>query len=286
MINKKGLGKGLGALISEANNSDEKNGILELGVNEIEPNNNQPRKSFDEKSLEQLSESIKEHGIVQPIIVKKEDELYRIVAGERRWRAARLLGIKKVPAIVRDFSNKQVMEIALIENIQREDLNPIEEAEAYERLLTDHNMTQEQISNSIGKSRSAIANSLRLLALKESIKNFLVNGQITSGHARALLSIESTEEQESICKEVIDNDMNVRETEKLIKNIKNKNKQKKVEKKQDNYEFERVEENLQNILGTKVKIVNKNKKGKIMIEYYSNEELDRLIELIGNKNKK
>ncbi|MDQ2086023.1 ParB/RepB/Spo0J family partition protein [Herbivorax sp. ANBcel31] len=285
-MNKKGLGKGLGALISEANNSDEKNGILELGVNEIEPNNNQPRKSFDEKSLEQLSESIKEHGIVQPIIVKKEDELYRIVAGERRWRAARLLGIKKVPAIVRDFSNKQVMEIALIENIQREDLNPIEEAEAYERLLTDHNMTQEQISNSIGKSRSAIANSLRLLALKESIKNFLVNGQITSGHARALLSIESTEEQESICKEVIDNDMNVRETEKLIKNIKNKNKQKKVEKKQDNYEFERVEENLQNILGTKVKIVNKNKKGKIMIEYYSNEELDRLIELIGNKNKK
>lgn len=284
---KKGLGKGLGALISEAsNNSDREKGVLELGINEIEPNVNQPRKSFDEKALMQLSESIKVHGIVQPIIVKKEDAVYRIVAGERRWRAARLLGIRKVPVIVREFSNKQVMEIALIENIQREDLNAIEEAEAYERLLTEHNMTQEEISNSIGKSRPAIANSLRLLTLNDNIKNFLISGQITSGHARALLSLEDTEEQEKICKEIIEKDMNVRETEKLIRSIKNKNKKEKVIDKQKKYEFEKVEEDLQSILGTKVKIINNNKKGKIMIEYYSYEELNRLIEVIGNKNKK
>src|SRR5690606_1303062 len=179
-MSKRALGKGLGALISEAKTSpDEKEGVLELGINEIEPNSNQPRKSFDEKALIQLSESIKEHGIIQPIIVKKEGDIYRIVAGERRWRAARLLGLKKIPAIVRDFSNKQVMEIALIENIQREDLNPIEEAEAYERLIVEHNMTQEQISNSIGKSRPAIANSLRLLTLSDNIKKFLISGQIT-----------------------------------------------------------------------------------------------------------
>lgn len=286
-MTKKGLGKGLGALISEAStDSNKEKGVLELGINEIEPNIDQPRKSFDEKALIQLSESIKVHGIVQPIIVKKEDDIYRIVAGERRWRAARLLDIKKVPVIVRDFSNKQVMEIALIENIQREDLNPIEEAEAYNRLLTDHNMTQEEISNSIGKSRPAIANSLRLLTLSESIKKFLISGQISSGHARALLSLENSEEQEIICKEIIEKNMNVRETEKLVRNIKNKNKntKKKVVNKESDYEFEKVEENLQNILGTKVKIINNNKKGKIMIEYYSKEELNRLIELIGNKN--
>lgn len=288
-MTKKALGKGLGALISEAkNNSDEKKGVLELGINEIEPNNNQPRKSFDEKTLIQLSESIKEHGIIQPIIVKKEGDMYRIVAGERRWRAARLLGLKKIPAIVRDFSNKQVMEIALIENIQREDLNPIEEAEAYERLLVEHNMTQEEISNSIGKSRPAIANSLRLLSLNENIKNYLISGQITSGHARALLSLESLEEQEGICKVIIEKDMSVRETEKLVKTIKNKekNKEKKITKKQDDYEYEKVAEDLQNILGTKVKIINKNKKGQILIEYYSNEELNRLIEIISNNDRK
>ncbi|HHX18079.1 MAG TPA: ParB/RepB/Spo0J family partition protein [Clostridium sp.] len=284
-MTKKALGRGLGALISEAkSNTDDKKGVLELGINEIEPNNKQPRKSFDEKALTQLSESIKEHGIIQPIIVKKEGDLYRIVAGERRWRAARLLGLKKIPAIVREFSNKQVMEIALIENIQREDLNPIEEAEAYERLLVEHNMTQEEISNSIGKSRPAIANSLRLLSLNENIKSFLISGQITSGHARAILSLDNIEEQESICKEIIEKDMSVRETEKLVKSIKNKNKEKKVVEKENLYEFEKVEEDLQNILGTKVKIINKNKKGKILIEYYSNEELNRLIEIISKKD--
>jgi len=227
-MSKRALGKGLGALISEAKtSSDEKEGVLELGINEIEPNSNQPRKSFDEKALIQLSESIKEHGIIQPIIVKKEGDIYRIVAGERRWRAARLLGLKKIPAIVRDFSNKQVMEIALIENIQREDLNPIEEAEAYERLIVEHNMTQEQISNSIGKSRPAIANSLRLLTLSDNIKKFLISGQITSGHARALLSLEDKKKQESICNEIIEKNLSVRETEKLVKSIKNKDKESK-----------------------------------------------------------
>ncbi len=277
-MNKKGLGKGLGALISSANEETGSGGVVELKINEIEPNVGQPRKKFDDQKLMQLSDSVKEHGIVQPIIVRREDNIYKIVAGERRWRAARLAGLSSVPVIIKDVSNKQVMEMALIENIQREDLNPIEEAEAYERLLNEYNMTQEELSKSIGKNRSTIANIIRLLALCEKVKESLIDGEISYGHARALLSIEEKETQENVCKEIIEKSLNVRETENLVKRIQtNRNDIKKV--KNDDENIIKIEDDLKKIFGTKVKLFNKNKKGKIMIEYYSNDELERLLEI-------
>lgn len=279
---KKGLGKGLGALI--ASEDSEEAGIKELKLNEIEPNINQPRKMFDDDKLIQLSESIKQHGIVQPIIVKKEDDIYRIVAGERRWRAARLAGLITVPVIIKELSNKQVMEIALIENLQREDLNPIEEAEAFEKLINDYNMTQEEISVVVGKSRPAIANSLRLLALTDKVKEYVVNGDLTSGHARAMTIIEDNQLQEKVAMQVIQNKLNVRETEKLVKNILFKKPVKKISVK--NEEIYSIEDKLKGIFGTKVELVTNKKRGKIMIEYYSNDELERLLDLfnmIGEK---
>jgi len=279
---KKGLGKGLGALIDDSSN-DEK-GIIELKINEIEPNKGQPRKYFDDEKLTQLAESIKQHGIVQPIIVKNEDGVYRIVAGERRWRAARIAGLTKVPVVMKELSNKQVMEIALIENIQREDLNPIEEAEAFEKLIKEYNMTQDEVAGIVGKSRSAIANTIRLLNLNNNIKNYLINGSLSPGHARAILSIEDEEIQENIAEEIIQNNLNVRDTEKLVKKYLSKKNEKKENNKDENYD--EIEEKLKNILGTKVKIVGKNKKGKIMIEYYSLEELERIIEMVENLSEK
>lgn len=284
-MNKKGLGKGLGALISAADDDvSTQSGVMEIKINEIEPNVDQPRKNFDDEKLEQLSESIKKHGIVQPIIVKKEDDTYRIVAGERRWRAARLAGLTTVPVVVKELSNRQVMEIALIENIQREDLNPIEEAEAYERLLNEFNMTQEDLSMSVGKSRSAIANTIRLLGLTDKVKNLLIGQDITSGHARALLSISNKDLLEKACDEILEKNLTVRETENLVKKYLSDNKKDK--KENNNEEFIKIEENLQSIFGTKVRLMSNNKKGKIMIEYYSNDELERILELvntIGNK---
>ncbi len=276
-MNKKALGKGLGALISTAN-EELSAGVIELRINEVEPNVGQPRKKFDDDKLLQLSDSIKQHGIVQPIIVRKEDNIFKIVAGERRWRAARLAGLTNVPVIIKDVTNKQVMEMALIENIQREDLNPIEEAEAYERLINEYNMTQEELSSSIGKNRSTIANIIRLLALCDSVKEFLINGDISSGHARALLNIEDKLEQENICKEIIEKNLNVRDTENLVKRLlSDQKKEKKVSKEDEN--LMKIEDELKKILGTKVKLSNNNKKGKIMIEYYSNDELERLLEI-------
>ena len=283
-MNKKGLGKGLGALIST--DEDEETGVLEIRINDIEPNKGQPRKNFNDEKLTQLSESIKQHGIVQPIIVRKEDNVYKIVAGERRWRAARLAGIKTVPVVVREITNKQVMEIALIENIQREDLNPLEEAEAFEKLLSEFQMTQEELSNTIGKSRSAIANTIRLLGLSDIVKQFLISGEISSGHARALLAVEDKSEQEELCKEIIDRSLNVRQTESLIKSyLKNDLKTKENIKESNDEQYLKIEEELQNIFGTKVKLLSKNKKGKIMIEYYSSDELERIMELINKIDK-
>jgi ParB family transcriptional regulator, chromosome partitioning protein len=274
---KKGLGKGLGALIASDNTYND-TGIKELKINEVEPNINQPRKNFNDEKLIQLAESIKQHGIVQPIIVKKDNEVYRIVAGERRWRAARIAGLQYVPVIIKELSNKQVMEVALIENIQREDLNPIEEAEAYERLINEYSMTQEEISTTVGKSRSAIANSVRLLGLNEIIKDYVINGEISSGHARTLIGIEDQEQQKKIASEIIKKKLNVRETETLVKKIMSS----KVKTKPIKYinDFIEIEESLQNIFGTKVKLISNKKRGKIMIEYYSNDELDRIIELV------
>lgn len=276
---KRALGKGLDALIS--NEKTEDSGIKELKINEIEPNINQPRKRFDDEKLQQLAESIKQHGIVQPIIVSNEDNTYRIVAGERRWRAARLAGITTVPVIIKNVSKREEMELALIENLQREDLNPIEEAEAYEKLIREHGITQEELSGIIGKSRPAIANSLRLLSLDEKVKAYLINEEISSGHARALLAIEDKELQKKAADEVISMKLSVRETEKLVKKYLDSKKQ-KVRSKSKSAEHIEIEERLKEIFGTKVKLVTNNKKGKIMIEYYSNDELERIMELFYN----
>jgi ParB family transcriptional regulator, chromosome partitioning protein len=281
MMKKSGLGKGLGALISSANS--EESGVREIKINEIEPNLNQPRKNFNDEKLLQLSESIKQHGIVQPIIVKREDETYRIVAGERRWRAARLAGLISVPVIIKELSNKQVMEIALIENLQREDLNAIEEAEAFERLIKEYNLTQEEVSTAVGRSRSAIANSIRLLVLSDKIKGFVINGELSSGHARALIAIQDSSLQQKVADEVISTNLNVRETEKLVKKyLSQKVKLKPQQRKAEQIE---IEDKLKNIFGTKVQLISNNKKGKILIEYYSMVELDRILELVDTIDK-
>lgn len=272
---KKGLGKGLGALISNEATEDE-TGIIELRINEIEPNAGQPRKYFDDEKLVQLSDSIKQHGIIQPIIVKKDNNRYIIIAGERRWRAAKLAGLSKVPVLIKEFTNRQVMEVALIENLQREDLNPIEEADAFLHLMNEYDMTQEQIAETIGRSRPAIANSLRLLGLSEDVKKYIVSGDLTSGHARTLVIIQDPEIQLKAAEYIIKNKLSVRETENYIKKLfQNKSEKKKVV---ENPDFKFVEDRLKNILGTKVKLQANNNKGKITIEYYSNDELERLLE--------
>jgi len=281
-MNKKGLGKGLGALIESAGN--EGAGVLELKINDIEPNLDQPRKHFDDEKLAQLSESIKQHGVVQPIIVSKENNVYRIVAGERRWRAARLAGLATVPVIEKSLSSRQVMEIALIENLQREDLNPIEEAEAFERLIKEYNMTQEDIAKTVGRSRSSIANSVRLLHLCSDVKELVISGILSSGHARALIVLEDDQQQKKLAQEIIDKNLNVRETENLVKKFTDK-KEKKIVR-EENVEIKRLEDKLKEFFGTKVKLVYNNNKGKIMIEYYSHDELDRLLELFDTMSQK
>lgn len=285
-MKKKGLGKGLGALIPAASddikntNLQENQGVFEIKVSELNTNIEQPRKNFDDDKLNELAGSIQKHGIIQPIIVKKENGMYSIVAGERRWRAAKIAGLEKIPVVIKEITNKEVMEIALIENIQREDLNPIEEAEAYNKLLKEYDITQEELSKTIGKSRSAISNTMRLLMLQEDVRMYLINEEITSGHARALLSISNLEIQKRVAKEIIEKELNVRETEKLVKSVieeKDKKKKKK-EVVQQEEEYKEIENMLKDCLGTKVTLANKKNKGKIIIEYYSNEELDRIVE--------
>lgn len=279
---KSALGKGLGALIPETNIEDKEkesnNLIKEIDINKIIPNNDQPRKNFDEEKLSSLSESIKENGIIQPIVVVKEKEFYKIVAGERRWRAAKMAGIKKVPIIEKKLNDKEIMELSLIENLQREDLNPIEEAEAYKRLIEEFKLTQEAISVKVGKSRPVIANSLRLLNLDDKVKQYLIEGTISVGHGRLLLEISDKEKQYEAAKRIIDYSLNVRQTEKFIKEMLEKKENKKTSIKKDIY-IKEVEDRLKNVLGTKVCISKGKKKGKIEIEYYSQEDLERLIEL-------
>lgn len=281
---KSALGKGLGALIPETNDiktneTEKKNSIEEIDVSRIIPNEDQPRKNFDEEKLSSLAESIKENGIIQPIVVIKENEFYKIVAGERRWRAAKLAGIKKVPIIEKNLNDKEIMELSLIENLQREDLNPIEEAEAYKKLMEEFNLTQEAISTKVGKSRPVIANSLRLLNLSEKIKQYLIEGTISEGHGRILLSVDDKELQYEVAKKIIDEGLNVRQTEKIIKEIEKNKKNNKKPAQKDIY-IKDMENRLKNALGTKVIISKGKKKGKIEIEYYSQEDLERLIEMI------
>lgn len=278
---KSALGKGLGALIPDMDNeivSDKNQGILEIDINKVTPNKFQPRKNFDEEKLQELSQSIKENGIIQPIIVNKSGKFYNIIAGERRWRAARIAGLKTVPVIEKDLTEKEIMEISLIENLQREDLNPIEEALAYRRLMDEFSLTQEEISVRVGKSRPVIANSLRLLNLDKRVIQYIVEGTISEGHGRVLAGIDSFELQYELAKRIIDDGLNVRQTEKLAKSL-NDNKGKKKEKVKTDIYIKEIEDRLKTVLGTKVTINKGNKKSKIEIEYYSNEDLERILDI-------
>lgn len=274
---KSGLGRGLDALFSEKENEQS---VLEVKITEVMPNRNQPRKNFDEEKLSALADSVREHGVIQPIIVKKNGDFYTIIAGERRWRAAKTAGLKKIPVIVREYDELQVREIALIENLQREDLNPIEEAMGYKALMDEYNFTQEQISARLGKSRSAIANSVRLLTLDEFTAQKLVSGEITEGHARCALTVPKGVVREFFVNRIIDDGLNVRQAEKLAKDLSKTHEEKP--KKNDVYkiELERISQSLEQFLGTKVKLSGNSKKGKIEIEYYGNDDLERLLELI------
>ncbi len=280
---KKGLGKGLGALLSTPAPTEEDGlgAITELKILEVEPNRNQPRKDFDEEKIDALAGSIGEHGVIQPIVVTKVAEhLYQIVAGERRWRAAKKAGLSTIPAVIRDYDEQTVTEIALIENLQREDLNPIEEAEGYQTLMNTYHLTQESISKRIGKSRSTIANSLRLLTLDDAFRELLIEGKITSGHARAILSLSDKRLQTVLTEKIISQGLNVRQSEALARQMqKEPTKQKQIN---NAYliELERIEKTMSDHLGTKVKISHGEKKGKIEIEYYGNDDLERLMGLL------
>ncbi|ATD56135.1 ParB/RepB/Spo0J family partition protein [Clostridium chauvoei] len=281
MSKKFALGKGLGALIPEdmANNENLESGKSLIPINLIKSNNEQPRKFFDDDKIAELAESIKHHGIIQPIILKKDNNNYIIVAGERRWRAAKLVGLKEIPAIIMNLTEKDILEISLIENIQRQDLNPIEEAIAYKKLLNEFQLTQEELSKRIGKSRVAISNTMRLMNLCETVQQYLIDGVITEGHGRVLLVITDENLQCEVAQKVIDEKLSVRELEKLIKLL--SKPKKNIERKIDNNPYYKdVTQRLQDFLGTKVNISNKNNKGKIEIEYYSDEDLQRILEII------
>jgi ParB family chromosome partitioning protein len=293
-VSKRGLGKGLDSMIpekvgktkksEEVNMNENVSRETYININDIEPNREQPRKHFDEDAIQELADSIKQYGIIQPLILQKKDKYYSIIAGERRWRAARVAGLKEVPAIIKEYTPQETMEIALIENIQREDLNPIEEALAYQNLIKEFNLKQDEVADRVSKSRVSVTNSMRLLKLDNRVQQMLIDSMISSGHARTLLPIEDPETQYQIATNVFDEKLSVRETEKLIKNILKPADVVKEEVAVTRAEvlvYKDLEERMKKIIGTKVNIKNKNNEnGKIEIEYYSSEELERIIELI------
>ncbi len=293
MAVKKGLGKGLDSLITNKVEKpvvtdvaiDKENGAVLVNIAKVEPNREQPRKKFDEDSLLELSESIKQFGVLQPLLVQERPDYYEIIAGERRWRAAKLAGVKEVPVIIKNLTEQEIMEISLIENIQREDLNPIEEAQAYKRLLTEFNLKQDEVAERVSKSRTAVTNAMRLLKLNEKVQQMLIDEMLTTGHARALLAIDNEEKQYEVAQRIFDEKLSVRDTEKLVKNIQNEKDNPPVQKDKVDPQliavYRDLEEQMKSILGTKVFINPKdNKKGKLEIEYYSQDELDRIIDLI------
>lgn len=286
MVKKKGLGKGLGALLTDENSSIDSDSIVELKIMDVEPNRNQPRKTFDEENIAELADSIKQNGIITPILVSEaENGYYSIIAGERRWRAAKIAGLKTIPAIVKKFDNEKLYEISLIENLQREDLSPVEEALGYKKLMEDYNLTQEDVSYKVSKSRSSVANALRLLNLSKPVLEFLESSKISVGHAKVLLSVQNEKIQLKLANLVYDNNLSVRELEAEIKKL---NKPAKKEKEEDlnvKLAFQNMEKIISDSLGTKVKIVNKNNKGKIQIEYYSNGDLERIAKIISGSEK-
>ena len=299
MAAKKGLGKGLDSLIApkaepkkasagkaagEKPVSEHAADAVMLDIAMVEPNRRQPRKKFDEDALNDLAESIKQFGVLQPLLVQERDDYYEIIAGERRWRAAKKAGIKEVPVIIKKLTEQEIMEISLIENIQREDLNPIEEALAYKRLLTEFNLKQDEVADRVSKSRTTITNSMRLLKLNEKVQQMVIDDKLTTGHVRPLISIEDADTQIAIAEKIFDEKLSVRDAEKLVKNLQNEKKNKPEEKKLDPQllaVYKDLEEQMKRILGTKVAINPKDeKKGKLEIEYFSQDELDRIIDLI------
>jgi len=286
MVTKRmALGKGLGALIPEVDDAQERK-LFYCGIEEIRPHRSQPRKYFDESKLLELAETIKEKGILDPLMVRRIEGGYELIAGERRWRAAQKAGLKEVPVILRDADDREVLEISLIENLQREDLNPVEEAEGFKNLIEKFGLSQEEASKRVGKDRATIANTLRLLNLPAEIKNHLIQNRITAGHARALLSLDSKEKQKELCNLIIQKGLSVREAEAWAKRWSGKPKKKGgSEGKRDELQsqLQSLQDSLRRHLGTKVRIQAKGKKGKIEIEYYSLEELERIIETITGK---
>ena len=282
MGKKYGLGKGLGALIPEekSNNEEDKREYVEL--NKLKINTNQPRKYFDNEKISELAESIKQHGIIQPILVNRDGEFFNIVAGERRFRAAKLIGLEKVPVIEMNLDDKEILELSLIENIQRQDLNAIEEAKAYKQLLTEFKIVQEELSTRIGKSRTAISNTLRLLNLDEKVQQYIIEGVLSEGHGRALLGIQNKDNQYKVAEKIIDEKLSVRETERLIKKL---NEDQTTTKKEPagnemNPYYKDIKNRLQDYFGTKVNINKKKNRGKIEIEYYSEDDLQRILEIM------
>ncbi len=289
---KRGLGKGLDAMIPvpessspkiEKSKSEDKGSETIVKITQVEPNREQPRKNFDEDALQELADSIKQFGLLQPILVQDRKTYYEIIAGERRWRAAKLAGLKEVPVIIRDYTEQEIVEISLIENIQREDLNPIEEAQAYKRLLTEFNLKQDEVAERVSKSRTAVTNSMRLLKLCDEVQQMIIDDMLSTGHARALISIEDPEQQYTIAQKIFDEKLSVRDVEKLVKNLNKPEKIKKeiLEDKSLEIIYQDVEEKLKQSLGTKVEISSKgNGSGKIEIEFYNHDDLDRIIELL------
>lgn len=295
----RGLGKGLDSLIPNAvgeakSKKETKEAVKEekggqetvVKITMVEPNRKQPRKNFDEDALQELSDSIKQFGLIQPILVQDRKDHYEIIAGERRWRAAKMAGLKEVPVIIRDYTEREIMEISLIENIQREDLNPIEEAQAYKRLLEEFHLKQDEVAERVSKSRAAVTNSMRLLKLSDEVQQMLIDDMISTGHARALLAIENPEEQYTVAQKIFDEKLSVRDVEKLVKNLHKpvKPAKKSAEDKTMEAIYLDIEEKLKQRLSTKVTVTSKGEgAGKIEIEFYNHEDLDRLMDLMGDR---
>ena len=289
---QRGLGKGLDSLIPTSNNNvsrEVKQAEMMVKIAKVEPNRDQPRKNFDEDALQELADSIKQFGLLQPILVQDRKGFYEIIAGERRWRAAKLAGLKEVPVIIRNYTNQEIVEISLIENIQREDLNPIEEAQAYKRLLEEFHLKQDEVAERVSKSRTAVTNSMRLLKLCDNVQQMIIDDMLSTGHARALIPIEDEELQLQLAQRIFDEKLSVREVEKIVKGIlrPETDKPKKEETPQNiQYIYQEIENRLKEKLSRKVEITSKGKNGtgKIEIEFYSNDDLDHLIESLSNMN--
>lgn len=291
----RGLGKGLDTLIPSAvaepkKSKKEKEVVVEkpdsiVDINKVEPNREQPRKNFDEDALLELAESIKQFGLLQPILVQDRKTYYEIIAGERRWRASKIAGLKEVPVIIRNYTEQEIVEISLIENIQREDLNPIEEAQAYKRLMSEFNLKQDEIAERVSKSRTAVTNSMRLLKLCDEVQQMIINDMISTGHARAIISIENPEEQYALAQKIFDEKMSVRDVEKYIKNMNKPVKEKKKINKSLEVIYQEKEEVLKQALSTKVSVSGKGDgTGKIEIEFFSHDDFDRLMEILTKNN--